>query len=129
MTQDLDADGWTSALWTGVTTLELAKLIESLVSETLQEIGMWHCVPLNQIITFELLIIMNTTCRESRIRVNGILGILHDRSLINDRLMTWPVPGCPEMMKDLQDWVQGYQGLYQGTVFESPSELDDSETP
>lgn len=129
MSQQVDADGWTSANWTGVTTLELAKIIEGIVCGKLQEAGLWHCVPENPITKYELLKIMNATCRDSTIRVNEVPGLAHDRSLINDRPMAWHVPSYLNMMVELRDWIREHHILYRGTVFEFLSSPNDLEHP
>lgn len=118
MAQDTEADGWTSAVWTGLTTLELAKVIDAVVSGNLDQAGLWHCVPGNSITKYELLQVMNQTFKNETIRVNSVSGLSHDRSLVNDRPNAWRVPGYSEMMKELRGWVTEHQNLYIDTLFE-----------
>jgi dTDP-4-dehydrorhamnose reductase len=127
MNQSENADGWATAVWTGVTTLELAKLIESLVSGKVKETGLWHCVPASTITKFDLLQLMNEVFRQSTINVNKVPGLSHDRSLANDRPVAWPVPEYSAMMQELKTWIQEHQYLYQGTVFEFVYKIEDSE--
>ena len=127
MSQEADADGWTSALWTGVTTLELAKVVESVISGECQETGLWHFVPATPIAKFNLLKLMNVVFRDSTIQVHKVPGLPHDRSLINDRPTSWQVPDYPEMLIELQDWVLEHQNLYHGTAFEVVLKRDDLE--
>lgn len=129
MSQAEQADGWTAAHWTGVTTLELAKIIEKIVSGNIHEVGLWQCVPSQPITKFELLGLMNATFRQGDIVVNSVPGVPHDRSLINDRPNAWNVPVYPEMMSELKNWILSHQDIYQGTVFELQSTLEDLETP
>ena len=118
MAQDSEADGWTSAVWTGLTTLELAKIIEAVVSGKLDHNGLWHCVPGNSITKYELLQVMNETFRDKAIEINSVSGLSHDRSLVNDRPNAWRVPGYAEMMAELRRWVVDHQNLYVDTIFE-----------
>lgn len=118
MAQDTEADGWTSAVWTGLTTLELAKVIEAVVSERLDQNGLWHCVPGNSITKYELLQVMNETFREEAIKIKAVSGLPHDRSLLNDRPNAWRTPGYAEMMNELRGWVVEHQNLYIDTLFE-----------
>ena len=118
MAQETEADGWTSAVWTGLTTLELAKVIEALVSGRLDQTGLWHCVPDTSINKYELLQIMNDTFREEAIDINSVRGLSHDRSLVNDRPNTWRVPSYAEMMSELRVWVTEHQNFYIDTLFE-----------
>ncbi len=124
MSQELDVDGWTSAVWTGVTTLELAKVIESVVSGKSPETGLWHFVPAAPITKFDLLKLMNAVFRECTVKVNEVPGLPHDRSLINDRPTIWQVSSYLDMLEELQEWVLEHQNLYQGTTFERSLKRD-----
>jgi dTDP-4-dehydrorhamnose reductase len=123
MAQDSEADGWTSAVWTGLTTLELAKVIGAVVSGKLDQTGLWHCVPADSITKYELLQVMNEKFRVEAIEIHSVSGQSHDRSLVNDRPKAWTVPGYAEMMVELRGWVVDHQNLYIDTLFE----LDDNE--
>lgn len=123
MSQKAEADGWTSAVWTGLTTLELAKVIAGVVSGRLNQTGLWHCVPSTSITKHGLLQIMNKTFKQQAIQINSVPGLSHDRSLVNDRPNAWQVPSYTEMMIELGVWLAEHQELYVGTVFE----LDASE--
>lgn len=123
MSQETEADGWTSAVWTGLTTLELAKVIDGVVSGRLDQTGLWHCVPSTSITKHELLKIMNKTFKHEAIQINSVSGLSHDRSLVNDRPNAWQLPSYTEMMTELRAWVTEHQNLYIDTLFElDPSE-------
>jgi dTDP-4-dehydrorhamnose reductase len=126
MSQENQVEGWTAAIWTGVTTLELAKVINSLVSCHLQETGLWQLVPKTSITKFDLLHLMHTTYLNSKLTINAVPGLGHDRSLVNDRAESWPVPNYSEMLSELKAWTDTHQDLYRSTVFELPRNLDDS---
>jgi dTDP-4-dehydrorhamnose reductase len=118
MLQDANVEGWSTAIWTGVSTLELAKVIESIVSGRLEETGLWHCVPSLPITKFDLLSLMNEQFRGSTVDINEVNGLSHDRSLVNDRPRNWLVPNYRKMMLEMHEWVRSHQLLYEGTVFE-----------
>jgi dTDP-4-dehydrorhamnose reductase len=118
MSQNHKTEGWTEAIWTGVTTLELSKVIESLVSGRIQETGLWQLVPAKSITKFELLQLFNQTFRKSELTVAAIPGLGHDRSLVNDRADRWAVPSYLKMLSELHDWLSTHQHLYENTVFE-----------
>lgn len=118
MAQEQETDGWTSAIWTGMTTLELAKVIEALISGKIDQSGLWHCVPDTSITKHELLQIMNETFKNEAIQINSVSGPSHDRSLVNDRPDIWGVPTYYEMLIELRDWVSDHQNLYNDTPFE-----------
>lgn len=117
MAQENEADGWTSAVWTGLTTLELAKVIEAVVSGRLDQSGLWHCVPDTSINKYELLQMMNEIFKEEVIEINSVPGLSHDRSLVNDRPNAWRVPNYADMMTELRVWVTEHQNLYIDTLF------------
>lgn len=124
MSQETQAEGWTSAIWTGVTTLELAKVIDALVSCQIQATGLWQLVPDAPITKFNLLHLMNATFRNSKLTISEVPGLGHDRSLINDRAKLWPVPNYLEMLIELKAWTDAHPDLYKATVFELSRNLD-----
>ena len=122
MSQKSEVEGWTAAIWTGVTTLELAKVIEAVVSSELQETGLWQLVPGTAISKFDLLHLINSTFLESQLTINAVPGLGHDRSLINDRVSKWMVPSYLEMLSELKEWMHSHASLYNATVFAMPEE-------
>jgi len=117
MSQKREVDGWTAAVWTGVTTLELAKVIEAIVSSEVEETGLWQLVPGTSITKFDLLHLINSTFLEPQLTINVVPGLGHDRSLINDRVGKWAVPGYLEMLSELKLWMHSHASLYKATVF------------
>jgi len=111
------ASGWTKAIWTGLTTLELARVIEATVDSRLAETGLWQCVPDRAISKHALLLIMNRTVRPTPIIVDAVDGEVFDKSLLNDRPEAWPVPGYEAMLAALGNWIEAHAGLYVGTPF------------
>lgn len=126
VSQEGATKGWSSAIWTGVTTLELAKAIEAQVAGTLDETGIWQFVPSVTISKAELVGLMNTVFLDGRLTIQRVPGTAHDRSLINDRPASWSIPSYSAMLEELQKWVRDHQMLYQGTVFEFPYGIPNS---
>ena len=120
VSRDGVADGWRNAIWTGVTTLELAKAIEAQVAGAINEVGIWQFVPEETITKADLISLMNTAFLKNRLTINRIPGSAHDRSLVNDRPTSWPIPTYSLMLDELQTWVRDHQDLYQGTLFKLP---------
>lgn len=114
------ADGWTDAIWTGVTTLELARFINAQVSGERDEQGLWHFVPPESISKFHLLEKMNEVFLGNKLIINRVPGVAHDRSLINDRPNLWMIPHYEEMLADLDYWIQNHQNIYATTAFRRP---------
>lgn len=128
-----EADGWTDAIWTGVTTLELSRFINAQVSGERDEHGLWHFVPSESISKFHLLENMNAVLLENRLTINQVPGVAHDRSLINDRPDLWHIPHYEAMLVDLDYWVTNHQDTYTSTAFQKPygsvSRVSDSQNP
>lgn len=117
MQQRERAPGWTKAIWTGLTTLELARLIDAAVSDRLRETGLWQCVPAVPITKYELLLLMNTTLRDTPLQIDAVGGTPTNKSLINDRPGVWSVPPYQSMLVTLRDWIGAHGELYAGTPF------------
>jgi hypothetical protein len=67
---------------------------------------------------------MNTIYLDSKLTIQAVPGLKHDRSLINDRAELWPVPNYLEMLSELKAWTDAHQGLYESTAFELQANLD-----
>jgi dTDP-4-dehydrorhamnose reductase len=117
MRQAQSAPGWTAAIWTGLTTLELARVIEAVVTGRIAATGLWQCVPAAPISKHDLLRLMNDELRQGRIAVTPERGIAGNKSLINDRSALWPVPTYRRMLHDLRMWIDAHRALYAGTPF------------
>jgi dTDP-4-dehydrorhamnose reductase len=111
------APGWTKAIWTGLTTLELARVIDAVVSGRVRASGLWQCVPAQPINKCELLRLMNEEIRARPIPIDVVEGTTGDKSLVNNRPELWPVPGYREMLHDLRQWIDTHRSLYAGTPF------------
>lgn len=111
------APGWTRAIWTGLTTLELARVIEARISGRVQATGLWQCVPSRRISKYELLRLMNEEIRKHPIQVDAVDGAPGNKALINDRPELWSVPDYREMLHALRLWIDAHRSLYAGTPF------------
>lgn len=120
MSQAHEAEGWTEAIWTGVTTLEVAKAIEALISGYVNLTGIWQMVPTDSVTKFELLTLINKEFLNNRVTIREVSGIPHNRSLINNHAEEWQVPSYLQMLVELNEWIHTHQHLYGGTVFERP---------
>ena len=129
VSREVVAEGWTGAIWTGVTTLELAKAIEAEVAGTIDETGIWQFVPSVPIMKADLVELMNKVFLEDRLIIQRVPGVAHDRSLVNDRPESWVIPSYSEMLDELQQWLHDHQELYRGTVFEFPYGIPNSIRP
>lgn len=109
--------GWTAARWTGLTTVELARVIAAIVAERVKVTGIYQCVPARAITKYDLLTLMSQVFRSGRIAVEPVAGKATDKSLINDRPQAYAVPDYPKMLTECRAWVACHRNLYANTVF------------
>jgi dTDP-4-dehydrorhamnose reductase len=111
MKQKGSINGYTGALWTGVTTLTLAKAMEKAIESNLS--GLYNLVNNESISKFDLLVLFNKYFRNNslEIRKNDLLKI--DKSLSNTRTdFTFVVPPYEQMINEMKDWIDSHSYLY-----------------
>ena len=111
MSQD-EAEGYQKVLWSGVTTLQLAKTIAADVQ--LSQTGLYHLVNNQLINKYDLLCLFNQYCRRSPITINSNTTVCSNKTLLNTRNKNiFEVPSYREMIKEMADWIQNHAYLYQ----------------
>jgi len=111
MKQQGTIKGYTGALWTGVTTLTLAKAMEKAIEENL--CGLYNLVNNDSISKYDLLYLFNTYFRGNKIEIEKEEKLQLDKSLRNTRNdFLFDVPSYEQMIKDLNDWVDSHQNIY-----------------
>ena len=102
--------GYSKAFWTGVTTLELAKAIETAIDQKLT--GLYHLVYPEKISKYDLLILFNEVFKTNlRIEKDDVYAV--DKSLINNRKdFNYKVRSYKEMMAELLDWMKMNAAMY-----------------
>lgn len=106
LTQEKEVNGFTGALWTGVTSLQIAKMIPELINYN----GILNLVPDHIISKYELLKLFNKYMRNDSIKVNAV-----DKSTANTTLKqthSLDIPDYEIMVKELADWVNNHKELY-----------------
>lgn len=99
--------GYTRAFYSGVTTLEMAKLVEFLIFERPDLFGRWT-VASDRISKFELLNIINDEFA-LKIAIAKDDDFYCDRSLVGDRFTKetkYQIPTWPQMIKDLKEFLE-----------------------
>ena len=106
LTQDEEVNGFIGALWTGVTSLQIAKMIPELIKYN----GIINLVPDHIISKYELLKLFNKYMRNDSIKVNAV-----DRSTANTTLKqthSLDIPDYEVMVKELADWMNNHKEIY-----------------
>lgn len=115
MTQPKDAtlNGFTQAFWSGITTLELSKVIEFVLENKFT--GLIQVAPKQKIDKYNLLKLFNRIFRENRLTIVPDDHYKVDKSLISVRKdFTYQVPDYEEMLYDMKEWMEKeYKYFYE----------------
>lgn len=111
MSQVSDINGYSSAIWTGVTSLVLAEAIESALAQNLT--GLYHLVNNVSISKLELLNMFNHYMRCDRLNIKPSDIVMIDKSLINTRKdFIFTIPEYAIMVAEMKEWIKGHRELY-----------------
>lgn len=111
MAQTTSIGGFTGAIWTGVTTLTLAKAMEAALKENIT--GLYNLVNNESINKFDLCSLFNKYFRafEVKIRPNDKLQL--DKTLKCTRTdFSFVVPSYEQQIKEMREWVDAHPSLY-----------------
>jgi len=104
--------GFTGALWTGVTTLTLAKAMERAITENLS--GLYNLVNNESISKYDLLVLFNKYFRNNSLVIQKDDQLKLDKSLRNTRTdFSFAVPSYEQMVQEMKEWVDAHEDLYQ----------------
>ena len=103
--------GYSKAFWSGLTTLELAKVIVEICK---QEIcGLIQVTPKEKIDKFKLISLFNSIYRQDKIEIEPYDSYSVDKSLISVRSdFDYIVPSYEEMLIEQKEWIESHVDLY-----------------
>lgn len=107
ISQDSPVNGFTSAYWTGLTTLELAKVMESAMDRGLT--GLYNVVPDSKISKYELLMLIKKYFGGQAITPVEMKTV--DKSLVNS--FPAELPDYETMIKELREWVLSHKVYWE----------------
>lgn len=111
MQQKGEISGWSKSIWSGVSTLELARGIEAALGANLT--GLYHFVPEESIDKYSLLNLMKKAFEKEDIAINKTDGITADKSLVNTREdFDFEVREYSRQIEDMKNWVYEHRNLY-----------------
>lgn len=117
MKQSGTIDGYTEAIWTGVTTLTLAKAMETALTENLT--GLYNLVNNEAINKYDLLSLFNKHMRNGQLIIKPCNVYVADKSLINTRTdFSFKVPSYEQMIIEMKSWIEEHKELYPHYVRE-----------
>lgn len=111
MQQHGEVSGYTSAMWTGQTTLQLAKTMEAAAKEKAH--GLYNTVPDTCISKCDLLGLFNKYIRKERVTINPVNKMAADKSLKRTRWeFDYKIPDYEQMVSELAGWIYAHKALY-----------------
>ncbi len=111
MSQKMECNGFTNKMWTGLTTLELAKAMEVAVKEHAH--GLYNLVPDIPISKFDLLRLFNQYLRKGELKIHPVEGIPSNLSLKRTNWnFNYRIPDYEQMVVELAEWIHKHKELY-----------------
>lgn len=104
-------NGYVNSIWTGITTIELAKAIEKMIDADLS--GIYHLVPEKSINKYELLVLLKNIFNREDLNISEYYNDIVDKSLINTRRdFGYKFPDYPAMIGGMKEWINQHRSLY-----------------
>jgi len=111
MKQNNNLRGYDKAVWTGVTTLTLAKAMEQAIIEDLT--GIYNLVNNEKTNKYEMLHLFNKHFKASKLRITPSDMVIADKSLVNTRDdFSFVVPSYEDMIIDMKKWIFDHREFY-----------------
>ena len=111
MQQKGDINGYTKAMWTGQTTLQLAKTMEVAAKERAH--GLYNTVPDHSISKCDLCELFNHYLRNDDITIHPIEGVNADKSLKRTRFeFSYLIPDYETMIAEMAEWIFKHKEMY-----------------
>jgi dTDP-4-dehydrorhamnose reductase len=111
MQQQGVVSGYIGAMWTGQTTLQLAKTMEA--AAKVKAHGLYNTVPESSISKCDLLRLFNKYIRREKIEIIPVDKMATDKSLKRTRKgFNYSIPDYEIMISELGDWIKQHKNLY-----------------
>ena len=116
MKQNTCVRGFTKAIWTGVTTLTLAKAMDAAIQQNL--CGLYNLVNNQSISKYDLLRLFNQYCKLNPIEIIPSDELVLDKTLICTRNdFHFEVPSYEQMVVEMKEWIDGHKDIYPEYYF------------
>lgn len=111
MMQEGDINGFTKAIWSGVTTIELAKVIKLIIEDDIA--GLYHVTNNQSINKYELLNLFKKYTNKN-IEIIPVDGKNVNKSFIDMRKeLNYTIPSYEEMVKEMIEFIKSNPDLYK----------------
>lgn len=112
MNEEESVNGFTEVIWSGVTTLELAKAICSALENHVT--GLYHLTNNQPISKYQLLMLFNQHMRADAVEIKKDASIINNKSLISTRDdWEYKVPSYEQMIWELAEWMEIHREWYK----------------
>tara|TARA_Y100000741_G_scaffold351571_1_gene322771 strand:- start:11244 stop:12107 length:864 start_codon:yes stop_codon:yes gene_type:complete len=110
MNQEDEISGFTKSIWSGVTTIELAKAVKWSIENNIT--GLYHLTNNSSITKYELLKLFKKYTKK-KIEIKKVDGKDIDKSFIDTRLLLdYEIPTYEKMISDMVDLINDNRSLY-----------------
>lgn len=101
--------GYSQAYWSGITTIELAKVIDEVLSS--QNVsGLVQVAGVEKIDKYNLLILFNEVFRNNTVAIDSDDSYRIDKSLVSIREdFKYKVPSYKEMLLEMKEWIESHR--------------------
>lgn len=111
MKQDKVVEGYVHAIWTGQTTLQLAKTIEEAAKNHI--CGLYNMVPNKSISKYDLLKFFNFYLRKNSLEIIPSDNIVINKSLKRTKFdFKYDIPSYDKMILELSEWIFKHKTMY-----------------
>ena len=111
MQQSGTIKGFTKAIWTGQTTLQLAKTMEEAARQKAH--GLYNMVPEESISKYDLLLLLNQYLRSDELTIVPSDTLVADKSLQRKRFeFGYIIPDYETMVQELAEWTKNHKEMY-----------------
>lgn len=97
--------GWQNAYWNGITTLQLAKCVETIMNNP-DMVGLYHPVSPESVSKHRLLKMINTTYQLGKEVVSVLKNPPVNKTLVNTRTTKFQIPLLETQLQELYDYCQ-----------------------
>lgn len=106
-----EINGYTKAMWTGQTTLQLAKTMEAAAKEKAH--GLYNTVPDHSISKCDLCGLFNHYLRNDELTIHPVEGVNADKSLKRTNFdFGYLIPDYETMIAELAEWIKIHRDMY-----------------
>lgn len=109
--QQSDIKGFTTVMWSGVSTITLARAMKSAIEQNIG--GIYHLVNNEFISKHDLLALFNKYLRNGEVKITAESGKPQKKIIVNTRTdFDFKVPTYEEMVVEIAEWIKAHPDAY-----------------